>query len=337
MTTYPPPQAQTKVEYKQTRRDHKNWAIITILGLLVAMFLLGGDTLGKLVETPMVSTWVTVMTAIVVSAIPFLTIGVLLSALVSIIPESYLTRLLPQSDPLKVVVAGGGGLLLPGCECATVPLSRSLMSKGVLPGAALAFALAAPAINPVVLVATSVAFPNTPEMTLARLVASLGVAIIVGLTWVRYGKGNLMPRFTRRTQDDTLSRPRRFLNTVEHDLLQAGGMLVVGGMFAATANVLIPPEVMESFAGNLIMAVLVLGTLAFVVAICSEADAFVAASLTMFPKTAQLAFIVVGPAMDIKLLFLHGGVFGWKFATRFAPVVVVVAIACALLVGTVIL
>ena len=42
----------------------------------------------------------------------------------------------------------------------------------------------------------------------------------------------------------------------------------------------------------------ILGLFAVVVAMCSEADAFVAASLTAFSDTAKLAFMVVGPMVD---------------------------------------
>ena len=38
-----------------------------------------------------------------------------------------------------------------------------------------------------------------------------------------------------------------------------------------------------------------MGALAVVLSICSEADAFVASSLTEFSLTARLAFMVVGP------------------------------------------
>jgi uncharacterized membrane protein YraQ (UPF0718 family) len=47
------------------------------------------------------------------------------------------------------------------------------MRRGVPPAAALAFLISAPAIDPVVLVATSIAFPGRPEMVAARFVVSL--------------------------------------------------------------------------------------------------------------------------------------------------------------------
>lgn len=85
------------------------------------------------------------------------------------------------------------------------------------------------------------------------------------------------------------------------------------------------------------LSVVVLGVLAVLLAVCSEADAFIASGLTAFSPTAQLAFMVVGPAVDVKLISLHVGTFGPGFAARFAPLTFVVAIAVVLVVGGVLL
>jgi uncharacterized membrane protein YraQ (UPF0718 family) len=72
-------------------------------------------------------------------------------------------------------------------------------------------------------------------------------------------------------------------------------------------------------------------------AICSEGDAFVAASLREFSLTARLVFVVVGPAVDVKLIAMQAGVFGRQFAARFAPLPFTVAVVGAMLVGRVLL
>jgi uncharacterized membrane protein YraQ (UPF0718 family) len=76
-----------------------------------------------------------------------------------------------------------------------------------------------------------------------------------------------------------------------------------------------------------------LGLLAVALAVCSEVDAFVAASLRQFPLEARLVFLVVGPAVDVKLVAMQVGVFGRRFATRFAPLTFAVAVVSAALVG----
>jgi hypothetical protein len=67
------------------------------------------------------------------------------------------------------------------------------------------------------------------------------------------------------------------------------------------------------------VSVLALALLAVLLSICSEADAFVAASLSQFSLTARLAFLVVGPMVDLKLFAMQAGSFGSRFAVRFAP------------------
>ncbi|MFM7211929.1 MAG: permease, partial [Actinomycetota bacterium] len=102
---------------------------------------------------------------------------------------------------------------------------------------------------------------------------------------------------------------------------------------AAALNVLVPQGWLDAVADNPLLAVLALAALAVILCICSEADAFVAASLTEFSLTAKLAFLVVGPMVDIKLVSLQAGTFGRRFAMRFAPTTFVVAVLASVLVG----
>jgi uncharacterized protein len=141
----------------------------------------------------------------------------------------------------------------------------------------LTFLLSAPAINPVVLVATAVAFPQTPQMVVGRLVASLLLAVVMGVAWEFLGQ----PQWLR------------------------------------------PPARVHAHGDSR------LAGLAVVLAICSEADAFVAASLSGFSLTAKLAFLVVGPVA------LQAGTFGRRFAARFAPATFVVAIVVSVVVAAV--
>lgn len=153
--------------------------VASVLGPLLALDL----------YTPPVAAWWTVFTAIAVQGVPFLLLGTVVSAAIgAFVPERVFSRLLPRNQALAVPVAGAAGVVLPGCECASVPVAGSLMRRGVAPAAALAFLLSAPAINPVVLVATSVAFPGQPEMVLGRLVASLATAVVMGWLWARFGR-----------------------------------------------------------------------------------------------------------------------------------------------------
>lgn len=282
---------------------------------------------------PQLQTWSTVFVAICLQAIPFLILGVTLSAAIAtLVPPSFFRRALPQRPALAVPVAGVAGLVMPGCECGAVPVAASLVRRGVAPAAAFTFLLAAPAVNPVVLVATAVAFPGRPEMVGARFTASMLVAIIMGWGWLRFGRTDWI-RLPRRHEGGDGSKLAAFLSSARQDTLHAGGFLVVGGMVAATVNVVVPASVFDAVAERPWLAVLAFATLAVIVAICSEADAFVAASFAGASPVAQLAFMVVGPCVDVKLISLQGGMFGRRFAARFAPATFVVAVGMASLVG----
>jgi len=128
-----------------------------------------------------------------------------------------------------------------------------------------------------------------------------------------------------------------FTETARHDMVSSGGFLVLGGLTAAVLNVLVPASWMASLTGDVVLGILVMALLAVVLALCSEADAFVAASLTAVPLLPRLVFLVVGPAVDVKLVALQAGAFGRRFASRFAPATFVVAIACGVLAGVLVL
>ncbi|WP_155059458.1 permease [Streptomyces blattellae] len=298
--------------------------VVSVLGPVLALDL----------YTPPVAAWWTVFTAVAVQGVPFLLLGTVVSAAIgAFVPEKIFSRLLPGNQALAVPVAGAAGVVLPGCECASVPVAGSLMRRGVAPAAALAFLLSAPAINPVVLVATSIAFPGQPTMVLGRLVASLATAVAMGWLWVRFGKEEWLRLPKGRTPSNATTGLRGFASGLQHDFLHAGGFLVLGAAAAATFNIAVPRSVLDVFTGSAWLSVLLLAVLAVVLCVCSEADAFVAASLTGFSPTARLAFMVVGPMVDLKLIALQAGTFGRSFALRFSSVTWVVALASSVLVG----
>ncbi|KOV59354.1 permease [Streptomyces sp. MMG1121] len=296
--------------------------------------------LGRWGDAPAVQAWRTVCLAVTVQATPFLLLGTALSgAINAFVPERVFQRMLPRRGVLAVPVAGVAGVVLPGCECASVPVASSLIGRGVTPAAAFAFLLSAPAINPVVLTATAIAFPGKPVMVLARLLASLATAVVMGWLWLRFGRAEwLRPAVRQHTgHQPGHSRWDEFRRGFQHDFLHAGGFLVLGAMAAATFNVAVPRSVLDTFAGSPWLSVLFLAGLAVLLAVCSEADAFLAASLAGFPAVARLAFMVVGPMVDLKLIALQAGTFGRAFAVRFSTATLVVAVACSALIGGVLL
>jgi uncharacterized membrane protein YraQ (UPF0718 family) len=320
------------------REKSRRFGSVEVLALiLIALLLFRVPITAKILELPGLRTWATVFVSVMVQAMPFLVFGVALSAVIAVyVPRSFWAKALPKHPALAVPVAGAAGVVLPGCECGSVPIAGSLIRRGVTPAAALAFLLAAPAINPIVLAATAVAFPNNPEMVVARGAASLVVAIAMGWLWLRLGKAEWI-RLPHRPELESMPKAQAFWASCRHDIIHAGGFLVIGAMAAATINVVVPERWLQTLAGNAVLSVIALALLAVLLSICSEADAFVAASLSQFSLTSRLVFLVVGPMVDLKLISMQAGVFGRRFAFRFAPTTLVVAIAVASLTGWVLL
>jgi len=311
---------------------------VEVLCALLVVAVLGQAWLRDVLDVPALRTGSTVFVAVCVQALPFLVLGVLVSgAIAAFVPSRALRRLLPRNQAGAVGVAGLAGVALPGCECASVPVARRLMGQGVAPAAALTFLLAAPAVNPVVLVATAVAFPGEPGMVLARFAGSFATAVVMGLLWARWGKLDWIVRRALDRMPTGGSRWAAFTETARADLVDSAGFLVLGALIAAAMNVLVPAAWFSALGDQIVLGVLVMAVLAVVLALCSEADAFVAASLTALPLLPKLVFLVVGPAVDVKLFALQAGTFGRAFAVRFAPVTFVVATGCAVLVGLLVL
>lgn len=305
---------------------------------LVLLALVGGIGLSRLTDLvpnqPAVQTWAAMFIAIVVQSIPFLLLGVVLAAGISVLlSERTVRRLVPSSPALAVPVASVAGIGLVGCECASVPIACGIMRKGVGAPAALAFLLAAPSVNPVVIASTVVAFPGTPEMAPARFLGSFLVSVLVGWAWIRLGRGVNLDDLSARVAHGHGIGFKAFVSSVQHDLVTTAGYLTLGAMIAAGVNTFVPESMLDGLGSNAALGVLTLAAFAFVVALCSQTDAFVAASLTSFSPVAQLVFLVVGPAMDVKLATLEAGVFGRRFAARFVPLVLTVAVAVGSLLG----
>jgi uncharacterized membrane protein YraQ (UPF0718 family) len=85
--------------------------------------------------------------------------------------------------------------------------------------------------------------------------------------------------------------------------------LIIGAILAAAGRLILKHDQVEALATNYVLAIGVMMALAILLCICSEADAFVAASFRMLPPASKLAFLVLGPMLDMKLYLMYTRVF----------------------------
>lgn len=140
--------------------------------------------------------------SILLEGVPFVLIGTMISGLVdAFLPPRTMERILPRNGAASVVVSGFLGLVFPMCECGIVPVIRRLIGKGLPVACALTYMLAAPIVNPIVIITTFMAFKDqqAEAMTFLRLAVAYVVAVVVGLITLRTPVGAILRDNVLRT------------------------------------------------------------------------------------------------------------------------------------------
>jgi len=268
-----------------------------------------------------------IFVSIVLEALPFMLLGTLVGGFIEVfIPQEKITRWLPDGSWWAVFLGAGIGLIFPVCECAIVPVVRRLLQKGVPLGAAVAFLLGGPIVNPLVAASTAVAYFADWSIVIRRLFFGYVVAVAVGLIV------NLIFSKTAAVRREVFSegthpalavvsehgRPATAgekiglaVNHAAQDFFDIGRFLIIGAFVAAVLQTLIPRQLFSSALGTPSLSILGMMIMAVLLNLCSEADAFVAASFrsSLVPLSAQLAFMVLGPMLDIKLIAMYHKIF----------------------------
>lgn len=309
---------------------------------------------------------VTAATAIVLEAAPFLLLGSLIGSLIEVlVPERTLLRVIPRSGAGQVATGIFAGMLLPTCECGIVPVVRRLLLKNVPPRVAIPYMMAAPVVNPVVLGSTLFAFQGDLSVVGLRV-----LLVIIPAAALGFALGKADPRAVLRQRPIDLKRfgeaeeelaasheahdcgggcgcgcdhgaqgaggkARAVLFHTAAEFISMARFLVFGAVVAAGFKAFLPPSVLGLFVDNPLLAVGGLMLLAIALSICSEADAFVAASFASFPVSAKVAFMAIGPMVDLKLIPLFLSVFTRRVALALivVPVVTVYAMGAVLALG----
>jgi len=275
--------------------------------------------------------------SLLIEAIPFILLGAVVSAAIEVfVPVTVFEKLALLPKPLQLPVSGLAGAAFPVCECGSVPVARRLIVKGLMPSAAVTFMLAAPVLNPIVIASTAVAYRGRDifwPMVLGRAGLGFLVAMAVGYVISDESKEQLLRRRSERSRKlehehdhQHESKNRAFFGHLSGDFVFMGRFLVIGAMVAAALQTFVPQSIIGGVADTPVVNILAMMALAFVLSLCSESDAFVAASFVQFGVGGQLAFLVFGPMVDTKLGILYGA----TFRQGFFRTVVVVVTGCTL-------
>ncbi|MBO9597736.1 MAG: permease [Cohnella sp.] len=296
----------------------------------------------------------TIFLSMIMEAIPFVLVGVLISGLIqSFVTEQWIARVMPNNRVLSSLLGCSVGVFFPSCECGIVPITRRLLNKGVPLNAGIAFMLTGPIVNPIVVFSTFIAFGNDWTMAAIRAGMAFAVALAVSLA-IAY----LFPTLPLRRSNDPqvasaetaaaseapihrqvdVPRPAWYakvysvlLHSID-EFFSVGKYLVLGAFLAASMQTFVPTSTLLHLGSNAVTASLIMIAMAFIMSLCSEADAFIASSFrSTFSTGALSAFLVFGPMVDIKQTLMLLGTFRTKFV-----VVLIALIAAFTLIGSLI-
>ena len=291
-------------------------------------------------------------TTIMLEAIPFLLLGALISAIIEeFVSEERISKMIPKNRVLGSLVGIFLGLFIPACDCAVIPIAMRLKKKKVPTNVIVSFMLASPIISPVVLLSTFFAFGETekmllfgfemPKLFVYRTIFGVLVALVVGIildiickdavlkeeiyehhhhhhdhehihTCNHHHEGCSCSNHEKET--GPIGRVKNIINIMYGDFMGIISYMAVGALLAATMQILLPISNIGGIVQNKYISTFIMMLLAFALSLCSTSDAFIARTFkNSLSKNSILAFILLGPMIDIKNTILLNKSFNKKF------------------------
>ena len=279
--------------------------------------------------------------SIIIEALPFVLIGSLISGWIEVyITPDKVSEFLPRDRWGRIFFGTFIGFLFPSCECGIVPIINRFLEKKVPSYTAVPFLVTAPIINPIVLFATYSAFGNSIKLAFLRALGAIVIALILGIFLGFFWKEPIQKEnpIACYEHDFSLLDPARkvfqvFIQAID-EFFDMGRYLVFGCLFASIVQVYVPTRILTSISATPLLAIVLLMVLSFLLSLCSEADAFIGSSLlSSFGFAPVLAFLVIGPMLDVKNLLMMKNYLKTRFIWQFMTIVTLVVLVYSYLVG----
>jgi hypothetical protein len=268
-------------------------------------------------EIPAFTSFAAIFLSIVLEGFPFLLLGSLVGSTVeTVLPPERIAALSRKLGILGIPAAALAGIAVPLCECAIVPTMRSLRNKGMSLPQAVTFMVGVPLLNPIVVASTIAAFPGRRDIVVARFGGGLVVVLLVGFVFYVYDRSRTTPGKPRDSDGVAPVVPVRsrisfrsaIPNILHHTTVEFVEILAVfsiGALLSSLLQVVLPFSVLSLLQDRVLLSILLMIAFAFLLSVCSEADAFIANSFVpVMPLPSVLAFLVFGPMFDLKNLLL---------------------------------
>lgn len=301
--------------------------------------------------------------SIFLESLPFVFLGALISAIIeTFITDEKIVKIIPKNKILGTIV----GIFIPACDCAVIPISKRLIKKKVPLNVAISFMLSSPIINPVVLISTYLAFYKSyPKIFYFRIILGVVISFVVGIIiGIIYKNKNILKdndtcccntqnhddnnknecnhddndltEFIMGKKKKIIKKDNKLFSIIDHtliDMYEIIKYLIFGALIASIIQVLLPRNILLIFNKYNILSILVLMIFAYLISLCSTSDSFVGKSLiSSFSKSSVLAYLLLGPMIDIKNTFVLLGNYNKKFAFSLISLIFIVTLISSLLV-----
>lgn len=288
-----------------------------------------------------------IFTSILLEAIPFLILGVILSSLIQeFVSEDTLKKIIPKNPFLGSLVGIIMGFFIPTCDCAVIPVTRRLIKKNVPLNVCISFMLASPIVNPVSILSTVYAFKDVkPEMILYRVGFGILSAFIVGILISFVSKKReIIDEKKIKFNDEKCGcggihqkEDSHFWNIVWNSKEEFIGImkyLIIGALITTIAQFVIITTGLNLAVNNKIIQIIVMMVFAYIISLCSTADAFIGrAFINQVSNSSILAFLILGPMIDLKNTLVLCENFKKKFVFKLLLLLFIVVLITASIVG----
>ncbi|MEX6699594.1 permease [Peribacillus frigoritolerans] len=325
------------------KRYAGNLLLLILLFLLLAFFFLGDVFVPKAIDFsdyPMLHSVLVVFLGLFLESIPFLFLGAIASSFIQLfISEEIIQRMIPKRPLTAIFAAIAAALIIPVCECAIIPVVRRLIQKGVPVHAGVVLLVTAPILNVIVFGSTYYAFQNNRSILYGRIILCVLTAIIVGLFIHIFStkdvvKEDKLELVQGHVHDSQSSKWTSFIDHTSQEFFMVGRYFIIGALFASVFQVFMDRSVMADIGQAPIKGTALMMGIAFVLSLCSSADAFVAASFShSFLPGSILGFLVFGPMLDLKNVLIMMSCFKRSFVVTYVLLIFAVVFSLCLIAG----
>lgn len=274
--------------------------------------------------------------SIILEAIPFFILGVLLSSLIQeFVSEDTLKRLIPKNPFLGSIVGILIGFFIPTCDCAVIPVAKRLIKKNVPLNVCISFMLASPIVNPVSILSTIYAFRKVmPQMIFYRIGFGILAAFLAGILISFISKKRNIV-INGDADNNFCSCGGEYQNSDSHfwniiwnskeEFLGIMKYLIIGTLITTIMQFIINTTSLNLIVNNKIIQIIVMMLFAYIISLCSTADAFVGRTfLNQVSNSSILAFLLLGPMIDLKNTLVLSDNFEKKFVMKLLAILSII-------------